>query len=976
MELQFGDYCLDPAEGLSRGTHRLHVTPKSLSVLHVLVGHPGKVIGKEQLIREVWNGIAVSDSALTSCIKELRRALDDDAKRPRFIETLNRRGFRFIATVTTARASSNSHELPSPIVSPGLFVGRDEPLSRLGDLVQRALTGHRQVIFVAGEPGIGKTALVDTFGRSITRQGTWRLTHGQCVEHYGESEPYQPLLDAIARLCHDDDRERFVAPLRQCAPSWLAQLPSLQAPEEVRVLERRTAGVTPQRMRRELVDALDAMTVRAPIALWLEDVHWSDLATLDWIADFAARREPARVVLIATCRTAEVRDGHPLRAMVDSLHVKGWCEEIVLRGLTEADVCRLFDIRFPGGGAAAERLGRMVNQHTDGNPLFVMNVIGDLIARGVVAINEGRWAVDGDLDAASLGVPDNVRRTITRQIDRLTPRERGLLEVMAVLGGPCAAAALATGAGLSTTEVETTLGSLAREHWLIGDAGDSKWPDGTQSAAFEFLHALYREVVGARLHAAGRVELHRRIGERLEQAYATNLDEIAAELAVHFEEARDVARAVAYLQRAAETSRRRSAYAVAEAQLRRALALLEQLPISPRRAERETKIRMALGSLLMAVRGWGSDEIETHYDRALALCRELGPTRHLFPSLWGLWLFQWGRGDARKADELATRLRGQIDGADSARVLQAYHAGWATSFLRGHLDDARGHAAAGSGLYRVEQHASLASAYGNHDAGTCAMNFWARAAVLSGAVDEAVRQSDASLALARELGHPFTLTLTLFFASTIQHARQDAEATRAHASAGAIIANEHGFSLIAAWSSILEGWSLVQIGRQGRGLSLLRDGLSAAAAGSGVFLTYFLAVFAEAQFACSHATEALRAVDEGLRLADRTGERFYESELYRLRGELTLRTGGSSAIPAAERDFLRACTVSREQNARWLFLRAATSVAGVAHGTVDGRVQLLTEALAGISEGLGLPDVRIARELLDRLNAEGRQQVS
>jgi len=312
-----------------------------------------------------------------------------------------------------------------------------------------------------------------------------------------------------------------------------------------------------------------------------------------------------------------------------------------------------------------------------------------------------------------------------------------------------------------------------------------------------------------------------------------------------------------------------------------------------------------------------------------------------------------------------------MDSGDSGRVLEAYHASWVTSFSLGRLDEARCHAAAGSGLYRIDQHASLAAAYGNHDAGACALNFGARAAVLFGAVDEAVRQSEASLALARELDHPFDLAQTLFFASTVHHARQDAEATRACASAAAIIANEHGFRLIAAWSSILEGWSLVQGGRQGEGLSLLRNALTAAAAGSGQFMTHFMAVFAEALFACSHATEALRSVGEGLRLVDRTGERFYESELYRLRGELSLHIGGSTSMADAERDFVRACAVSREQNARRLFLRAATSLAGIAHGTVDGRAQLLTDALAGISEGLDLRDVRIARKLLDRLHADG-----
>src|SRR3954453_13341742 len=307
MELSFGDFRLNPVDGLRRGARDLHVTPKSLSVLYILANRGGAVVSKDELIRTVWRDVAISDSALTSCIKELRRALGDDARQPRFIETLNRRGFRFLAPVSPAAARQ------APVSVASTLVGRGQPFARIAAALERAIDGERQVVLVGGEPGIGKTALVDAVLQRLQPDAGWRVTHGQCVEHYGESEPFQPLLDAVARLCRDPGDEDSLATLRRCAPSWLAQLPSLQSPDEHRTLEHRTAGTTSQRMRRELVDALEAMAEAAPIVLWLEDLHWSDVATIDWIADFAARRDRARLGVVAACRTAEVRAGdHPL----------------------------------------------------------------------------------------------------------------------------------------------------------------------------------------------------------------------------------------------------------------------------------------------------------------------------------------------------------------------------------------------------------------------------------------------------------------------------------------------------------------------------------------------------------------------------------------------------------------------------------------------------------------------------------------
>lgn len=970
MEVRFGPFRVHPREGLRRGSRELHVTPKSLAVLHFLASHAGRVIPKDDLVRAVWQDVAVSDSALTSCIKELRRTLKDDAKRPRFIETLNRRGYRFVADVS-APVDARQSGSPRAGTPGGPLVGREETLARMSAALARAADGERQILFLAGGAGIGKTAVVEAFAKRLEHDATWRVTRGVCVEHYGAAEPYQPLLDAIARLCRGADAERFVPVLRRCAPSWLAQLPALQTPAEHRLLLRRTAGVTSERMQRELVDALESMAGETPILLWLEDVHWSDIATVDWLTALAVRTDHARLVLIATCRTGDVRSGrHPLPAVIDTLRGKGLCEEIVLAALSQEDVCAYLAARFSTARETLDRFGVLVHRHTEGNPLFVVNLLNDLVERGVLTRESDQaWSLAANVDEAVLGVPEDVRRLIARQLERLNPAERTLLETMSIVGQRGAAAAMAAGADAATVETEATLGALAHDRCFVREYPRIEWPDGTVSAAFEFLHPLYREVLEARVHAARRVELHRRIGERLEQGYGPRAGEIAAELAGHFEGAREIPRALVHLLRAAETSRSRSAYPIAEQQLRRALVLVDRLPMSAERRDREIDIRIALGSLLMAIRGWASDEIEAHYRRALHLCQEVDSSRS-FPSLWGLWLFHWGRGDGTRAGNLAVTLRNHAaTSADRAHVLQAVHASWATSFSLGRLDEAVRFATEGRTLYRVEPDAALASAYGNHDPLTCAMNFAARALALMGAVDEAVRLSDGSVAFARELGHPFTLGQTLFFASTVHHARQDPEATLAHASEAAAMAREHGFRLMLAWASVLEGCAIVQIGRRNDGLALLRGALSAIDPGSRQFMTHFHAIFAETCLACGQGDEGLRSVDAGLRLAAEGDERFYEAELYRLRGELRLARSGAGAAGDAEPDFRRAIAIAAAQGAQRLELRAATSLARLGGIPDEERTQLLLRPLQTISQGIALADVRAARDILHRVGA-------
>ena len=893
--IRFGRYCLHPTQGLTRGTLEVRVTPKSLLLLRTLAERPGEVVTKEELFRLVWPDTAVSDAALTSCIMELRQALRDDARRARYIETVHRRGFRFLPRPVA--------DLPSPVqpgpqrwpsgVS-GPFVGRHSALQQISDAQSRAGEGVRQIVFVSGEAGIGKTSLVDTFLAGISDRDSARICKADCVEYYGAGEAYQPLFDALTRLYRQPGGEFFFATLRRYAPTWLAQLPGLQTQAELRTLERRTAGATPERMVRELTDALDAMSVHAPIVLCLEDLHWSDPSTLDWITYFAQRPDPARVLLVATYRHEEVRD--PRRspqATSSDLGIKGLCTQIALAPLDVTAVIEYVSRRFPaapGAGASLEQLARIAYQHTDGNPLFLVNVFNDLFVRGVLVCQERGWMIQEDVDPGFLGIPVDVRRTIDRQLDRLNEAERRLLEVASVVGPVFAAAAVSAAADVAIEDVEDTLGTLARRNAFVHEGQAVAWPDGTVSTAFHFFHALYREVLLARLSVGRRTVLHRLVGMRLETAYGQRASEIAAELAVHFEHAHDAERAIVYCQRAGEAERRRGAHIGAQEHFQRALALLEGLPASPERDTREVILRIALGAELMATRGFGSPDVAACYASARDLCQRLETTPHLFPALWGLWLFHLFRGPLNAARDVADRLLNLAQqSGDPALLLQAHHALWATAWSSGDLRMVDEHARAGMELYEPERDAALGVTYGNHDAGACAQCFTAWAEALAGRTATAARGLDAAIVHTRSLDHPFFLAVTLLAAAQVFTASRDSARAREHASEAGAIAREHDFGLLRAWASTHEGRALFDLGDVDHGLEMMRKGVAAVrATGSLLHLPFQLALLAEALLRDGLLDDSAESLREAFVICERIGERLSMSELHRVRGELRL----------------------------------------------------------------------------------------
>jgi DNA-binding winged helix-turn-helix (wHTH) protein/tetratricopeptide (TPR) repeat protein len=978
--IRFGRYHFHATQGLTRGRQQIRVTPKSLAVLSTLLERSGEVVTREELFREVWPDTAVSDAALTTCIQELRRALDDDARHPKYIETVHRRGFRFLAAAVSETAPLE--RLPHPAASrpQALLVGRGEVLIRLSRARALASEGRRQIVFVTGEPGIGKTALVDAW---LTRSGdgmAWRVARAECLEHHGAGEAYQPLLEALTRLCTQPHDGACLAALRHCAPTWLAQLPSLQTPAEHRARQRRAAGATSERMLRELTDAFEMMTDRSPLVLCLEDLHWSDAATLDWIASFARRPEPARILVIGTYRPGEA-DGRQRSpdSLADDLSLKGLCTEIELARLDAGAVQQYVMARFPpaeGAREAIEALATVLGQRTEGNPLFIVNALNDLIARNLLVVFGDGWMAPPELDATSLGIPADIRRTIERQIDRMDADTRRLLEVASLSAGTCAAAAVAAGAGVPPAVVEETFAALAKRHTFVRESPPVEWPDGTVSATYDFLHALYRDVLSARPLPTRRVEVHHSIGTRLEAAYGNRATERAAELALHFEFGRDLGRAVQYLQHAAETDRSRSAHQVAEDHYRRALALLDKLPRDDERDEREVSLRVGLGSIVMQTSGWGAPEVQAVYSRVRELSEGRGPGQPLISALWHLWIYSITRGELDEAGALAdrlVRLSGQSGNGDWE--LQAHHAQWSTLFTRGDLEGTERHARAGLALCEANPAATVD--YGGHDTGICARVFRARVLALGGRTDAAVALCDDAVSRARERDHPFTLAFALMHVAAVHEVRRDARAARMHAAEAAAVAREYNLGLMRAWATGFLGWSMAQLGEARQGLPLLADAVAAArASGSTLFQPHLLGLLTGAQTASGLLDEGLQTVEAAFTISAQTGERFYIAELHRLRGELRRACNDVAASSLAEDDFRTAIDLAQGQGAHQLALRAAVSLARLLtqRGRASEAIDLLPAVRSSVAEGRDVPDVIDADAIVARERGQRRRQ--
>jgi DNA-binding winged helix-turn-helix (wHTH) protein/predicted ATPase len=952
-------------ECLWYGNQARALRPKTFALLRYLLAHPSQVLTKAVLLEALWPETMVSDVVLAVCIRELRQALGDTARAPRFIETVPRRGYRFMGQLPMVPPAAPH---PSSPASLSLLAGRVRELAALHGALATALTGVRQLLFITGEAGLGKTALVEAFLAALEAAGPLWIGRGQCLDHYGAGEAYLPVLEALGRVCRGPGGQEVVALLEQQAPTWLVQMPGLVCAADLEAVQRRLAGATRDRMLRELAEALERLTARQPLVLVLEDLHWCDASTLDVLAMLARRRESARLLLLGTYRPPDaLQRGHPLHTVHHELQRHGQCTSLPLPLLPEAAVATYLTTRFPDAHLPAG-LVRLVHQRTEGHPLFMVTVVEEWVRRGWLGQADGGWTLRVELADLASTVPESVRQMLEHQMERLSAREQRVLEVGSVAGATFSAAAVAAGLTQEVVEVEDWCAGLARRQQGLAVCGEEVWPDGTVAGRYRFTHALYQEVAYQRLPAARRVQLHRRIGEREEAGYGPQVRERAAALAMHFARGQDTQRAVRYLQYAGENANERAAYPEALQHLTQGLALLATLPETPARHQHELDLLIALAQALRFTKGQAAPELAPLYTRAATLCQQVGESLQRFVVLDALCVFHYTRAEYQAAQGVAEQLLDLAqDQHDPAQRVRAHERLGQTLFNVGAFASARTHLEQALAVFDTRGYATLhAAPEGMRDYRTGCLIQLGRALCMLGYPDQAVQRSQKALTIAHALAHPFQVVDTLVGSTLIQRARREWPTVQAHAEAMLALATEHGFVRHVALGTLFRGMALAGQGQCAAGLAQMRQGLAAyQATGSVSGMSGHLAQLAEVCGQVGQVDEGVCQQAEALALVDTTGERHTEAELYRLHGELLLR----QALPeaqAAEACFQLALDIACRQQAKWWELRAAMSLARLwqQHGKRTEAYALLAPIYGWFTEGFETADLQEAKALL------------
>ena len=587
---QFGCFQLDTRnECLWQNGVQIGLTPKPFAVLRYLVENPQRLVTHDELLDKLWPETYVQPQVLRTYVLELRKLLGDSAESPRFIRTVPGRGYWFLAQVEDGAGYAADARGPQP----GRIVGRKPEFERLNALLRQATRGERQMAFITGETGMGKTALIDLFCRQLCSEDQAHIARGQCVEGFAGKEAYYPVIEALGQLCSQNEGKKHVHVMQQKAPSWYAQLAALHGGGSA------TAAIPArgERMLNEICDAIEAISSEKTLVFVFEDLHWADLSTLDLISALARRRQAARLLLLASYRPAEVSTGqHPLKRLKQDLVTHKLCTDVSLRPL-ERDAVREYLIQELKLELKQETLPKglpsFVHQHSEGNPLFMIAMLEHLIAQGFIRQEAGVWQLRSTLAEIDMGVPTALSEMIEMQIDRLDAADQRLLEAASLIGVifPAWAAAAALDGDLE--DIEDQYEKLTRRLHFLHPAGHDELPDGTQSASYVFAHGLYREVLRARQSPARRARRHLRVAEKLEKLFAGREMDVSSELAMHFEAAAEWVRAAQALCTAAGNAMRRGARDESVKLTERALRLLENLG-EPDREAAERKIRQQI----------------------------------------------------------------------------------------------------------------------------------------------------------------------------------------------------------------------------------------------------------------------------------------------------------------------------------------------------------------------------------------------
>jgi len=960
----FGPFRFDVRDQrLFKGPTEIMLQRKPFAILRHFTAHPHRLVTRGELVEAVWGRIAMSESLVRTHVSGLRHLLGEGV-----LETVVGRGYRFLLAVETEKPEAKqsgvkhvtTHRLPPNLV------GRSTEIDTLRQLFDAALDGKRQVILVTGDPGIGKTTVVEAFLSEVAAPRGALIASGSCVEHLGTAEAYHPVFEALGALCRGADGRHFVDLLARHAPTWLVQMPGLVGDEELQPLALRVQGASQARMLREIAEVFDVIATEHPLVLVFEDTHWADTSTTDLLATLGRRREPARILTVVTCRPAELTKGDGLAKVIAELKVRKQAAALNLESWSLAATSDYLARRFPGG-CFPEDLARRIQHMTGGNPLFAVAIVDDLESRGMIRPSVSGWELAvGVADVASHR-PDTVRQLIDIQIDRLKPNEQRVLEAASLVGVQFSVGSVAHALELPADELDTVCERLADEKRLLRFVTSEPWPDGSIQSHYAFAHALYRDTALGRVHLATKRLWHRRIADGLEATYRAGAETISAELAGHYDEAQVVAKAVRYYGLAGRRAIRRFGRAEALAQFRRACALMATLPSSDESDRTELAVLKQMGPAIIPSAFWGTQypQLEQILDRTAQLARKVGDDGGLLSALLGLQRCHFLRGQLADIEryegevaEVVARL------SDPVAAAMATVIGATARLFRGQLAAARQPLTEASEvLYVVESDVERAAA------NAPVVGLWGSNLValawLGGAPDAAMVTAAKMCARAEASHDPFQLCIALTMTALVHVWRREPK----HALDAARRALDVGHDGSPVWQGramSIHHWAATVI--DPRTAPSLSDELATALAvrlGAGpVGRTPFTPCVVGVYVSAGHRDRALQELDEALAFVDRTDESAWSSELHRLRGELL----SASNEVEAESAFTRAVEISREQGAKSFELRATMSRVKVERGAKKKRaLEELRRIYASFTEGLGTGDLVEAKGLLTQV---------
>jgi DNA-binding winged helix-turn-helix (wHTH) protein len=959
----------DVASGtLWQGSRRVPLRARTVAVLRHLIERRGDVVSRDELRRVVWGKRHGSEHGPKQCVRELRALLGESPTAPRYIETVGQSGYRLIGDIALMAGAGHGagDDAPAPFAAgQPLCVGREPDLQAMEAGLAAARRGERPVLFVAGEPGIGKTTLIDAFAaRFDGRRDLW-VARGQCVPHDGPGEAYGPLLTVAEQLAAGHVRTLFVDLVRRVAPRLLTQMPAVFDRRETLEKQVEAAGGGPEQALREFIHVFEQLGRQLPGVVVIEDAHWADSSTCNWISAWALLRAPAHVLLIVSYRPGGTADpSHPARQMLAEARRAPGFRAIELSGLTTDALARYLDLRFPDNAFPAD-LAAVLQERTEGHALFVAGMVQDWLARGVLSRRTGRWGLTRVAAELAATLPTDLHELIGRQLSQLGDVEQRLLELASAAGQKFSAAALAESAD-GIEAVERQCEALVERQLLVRRSEPVRWPDGTDATGYGFRHALYRHAIYETVPANLRRRLHLRIGRRLEQGHGKQAPEIAAGLGEHFALGGDDRRAALYAHKAGETALLRGAAREAQAWLRRALSHIARWPSGHARDSQEIRTQTNLGAAHNLVEGFASPPAAAAFERAYVLSRRAPDSDTLMPILTGLFNYRIMTNDTKAAKRLAARLHRLARGKCApGYAMDGYNTVGYMNWKLGRYAAALPYIKKVAAAYRVARHGALSIVFGE-DPGIACRYYAAVTCIMLGDVDAAERHLAAGTAIAHAIKQPFAAAEMLWAHCAVAHECGDARLLERRASELLATCDEGDIDYWRRPGRAFAGWAAAERGDEGgleRMGAVLQEWRDIAMFEG---MHYMLALYAEVCLRHGRPAAADAALAEALALVRRTGECWFEADLHRLRGELALQQ--AAPADAASARFRQAARVARRQGARLLELRALTGLAGdrAARGKHADAIRLLTPLRPLFERAARLPAAAAAKAIFAR----------